>query len=195
MKGDERVFIKKIVIIGIVFLIITSIFFSCGLKKESSIESSDELYKTYNSYVDFSRYVAQKQYDENGNEIITEWKIEIPRMNLIANIAEGTSKEILDEFVGHFENTKRRTGNIVLAAHNRGYRVNYFSKLKELSIGDEIKYKYNEYEASYKVVSKEIITDTDLSILENTKEDIITLITCVEDKPSLRRCVKGIKIE
>ena len=33
-------------------------------------------------------------------------------------------------------------GNIALAAHNRGYKVNYFQDLKKLEIGDEIYYSY-----------------------------------------------------
>ena len=37
-----------------------------------------------------------------------EWKIEIPKIGLVANISEGTSKELLDEFVGHFESTRER---------------------------------------------------------------------------------------
>jgi len=37
-----------------------------------------------------------------------EWKIEIPKIELVANISEGTSKELLDEFVGHFESTRER---------------------------------------------------------------------------------------
>ena len=36
-----------------------------------------------------------------------------------------------------------------------------------------------------------IIKDTDTYVIENTKENIITLITCVENKPELRRCVQG----
>ncbi len=191
MKGDDS-FFYKIIIVGIVLIIITSLIFNCELK-ESSVETKNELYNFEDSSIDMEKYVLQKEFDEFGNEIITEWKIEIPKVGLIANIAEGTDKEILDEYVGHFENTKRRKGNIVLAAHNRGYRVNYFSGIKDLEIGDEIKYKYNEYEASYKVVSKEVIEDTDLTKLENTEDDIITLITCVEDRPSFRRCIIGKK--
>ena len=38
-----------------------------------------------------------------------EWKIEIPKIELVAYISEGTSKELLDEFVGHFENTRKRS--------------------------------------------------------------------------------------
>ena len=33
------------------------------------------------------------------------WQIEIPEISLIAQISEGTTKEVLNQYVGHFENT------------------------------------------------------------------------------------------
>lgn len=68
----------------------------------------------------------------------TDWKIEIPKINLVANIAEGTEENTLNKYVGHFEETVKTLGNIGLAAHNRGYKVNYFEKIKELK--KEMKY-------------------------------------------------------
>ena len=59
-----------------------------------------------------------------------EWYLEIPCINLKANIKEGTSKEVMDDYIGHFEETKKDIGNIGLAAHNRGYKNNYFQNLK-----------------------------------------------------------------
>ncbi len=133
----------------------------------------------------------------NNNENIIynqEWILEIPSINLKADIAEGTSSEILNNYIGHFEETSKQNGNIVLAAHNRGYPVNYFENLKELEIGDEIYYSYNGIKNIYKVNSQNIIKDTNVEILENTEENIITLITCVENQPETRRCIQGIKI-
>ena len=61
-----------------------------------------------------------------------KWKITIPEISLEAEISEGTSKEIMDKFVGHFEETTKISGNVGLAAHNRGYAVNYFANIKQL---------------------------------------------------------------
>lgn len=124
-----------------------------------------------------------------------EWYIEIPTISLKAPITEGTTKEILDNYVGHFEESPTKKGNVCLAAHNRGYKNNYFENLKKLKIGDEIFYKNNEYEEKYIVSKHEIIKDTDWVNLENTKEDKITLITCVENEPNYRRCIQGEKLE
>lgn len=123
----------------------------------------------------------------------TNWKIIIPEISLEANISEGTSKEIMDKYVGHFEETSFTNGNIGLAAHNRGYPVNYFAQIKKLKEGDEIIYKYKDFEKRYIVSKNIIIADTDWSYLEGTEDNRITLITCVENEPEYRRCIVGIE--
>lgn len=121
------------------------------------------------------------------------WKLVIPKISLEAEISEGTSKEIMNEYIGHFEETSRKSGNIGLAAHNRGYAVNYFSQIKLLNQGDEIIYKFYDFEKTYIVAENKIIKDTDWSYLEETKENRITLITCVENEPEYRRCIQAVE--
>ena len=120
-----------------------------------------------------------------------KWKILIPEISLEAEISEGTSKEIMDKFVGHFEETTKISGNVGLAAHNRGYAVNYFANIKQLKENDKIIYQYNGEQKTYSVIENKIIKDTDWSLLENTKDNRITLITCVENEPEYRRCVQA----
>ncbi len=133
-----------------------------------------------------------------NSEILTRqsnWYLEIPRIHLKADIKEGTTKEVMDQFIGHFEETKKWVGNVCLAAHNRGYEKNYFSEIKQLKEGDEIIYYYEENSKVYVVEKNEIIQATNLSCLEDTEENTITLITCVENEPDYRRCVKAIERE
>lgn len=47
------------------------------------------------------------------------WQIEIPTINLVAPIKQGTSQEVMLNYVGHFEETSMWKGNVGLAAHNR----------------------------------------------------------------------------
>lgn len=136
--------------------------------------------------------VPEIQTTNNSEKI---WKLEIGKISLIADISEGTDKEILNKYIGHFTTTQKENGNIGLAAHNRGYEVNYFEKLKQLEKGDEIKYKYNQYEKTYEVTKNIIIKDTDWTYLEDTEENQLTLITCVENEPEYRRCVQAIEKE
>lgn len=132
--------------------------------------------------------VIENQYKDNN------WRIFISKINLDAPILEGTSKEILRRGVGHFEETNKWNGNVVLAAHNRGYKYNFFQEIKKLSIGDVIKYQTDEGNRSYSVISNEKIKETDLSCLEDTNENQLTLITCVENMPEYRICVKAKQI-
>lgn len=134
--------------------------------------------------------LQEKSHVENKEN----WQIEIPKINLIAPIAEGTSANTMNEYVGHFEETPKHGGNIGLAAHNRGYKVNYFNNLKLLEKGDLIIYSYNGEITKYSVDEIGIIKDTDWSKLQNSKQDKLTLITCLENKPEYRRYVQAIKI-
>lgn len=49
--------------------------------------------------------LKEKLVEEKINNI---WVLEIPKINLIANVAEGTSKEVLDNYIGHFKETRKR---------------------------------------------------------------------------------------
>lgn len=156
-----------------------------------NLNSKDDRYYNSENVIEFNK----KNIDLEENESYI-WQIEIPSIDMMANIAEGTSKEILEEYVGHFEETNVKYGNVGLAAHNRGYLVNYFSNIKNLKIGDSIIYRYNNYMVNYEVISNKIILDSDWSCLENTDNNMITLITCVEDEPTYRRCIQAVeKIE
>ena len=135
-----------------------------------------------------------KETTEDKNTKPKNWCVEIPSINLKANIAEGTSKETMDQFVGHFEETAKSNGNIGLAAHNRGYENNYFADLKKLKKGDKIVYTYEKFRKEYVVTNHVIIENTDWTYLENTDENLITLITCVENEPKYRRCIQGEEI-
>ena len=132
---------------------------------------------------------------EDTNEEIKgtkeNWYLEIPKINLKAPISEGTTSEVMDDYIGHFEETSKDLGNIGLAAHNRGYKNNYFRDLKQLKENDEIYYTYNGKTRKYVVTQSIIIKDTDWTYLEETKENTITLITCVENQTEYRRCIIG----
>ena len=148
---------------------------------------------------DFNQNIRNQEFNTENkieNEEKTErWEIEIPKISLKATIAEGTTKETLNQYVGHFEQTQKEEGNIGLAAHNRGYEVNYFQNLKLLQKGDEIKYIHNQFEKIYEVEKCRIIKDTEWEYLEDTEDNRLTLITCVENQPEYRRCIQAVEKE
>ena len=162
-------------------------FFENSLEKIIPDNIEIEL-KTPNSTVAIS-----EQY-QNNIDTQKIWQIEIPKINLVAPIAEGTSANIMNEYVGHFEETPKNKGNIGLAAHNRGYKINYFRDLKLLQKGDLIIYTYNGEISKYSVNELGIIKDTDWSKLESSSQDKLTLITCLEDEPEYRRYIQAVKL-
>ncbi len=124
----------------------------------------------------------------------SNWRLIIEKINLDAPIIEGTTTEVLRRGVGHFESSSKLEGNVCLAAHNRGYKYNYFQEIKKLENGDIITYKTGQETKKYEVTRNKVIKETDWSCLENTKENTITLITCEENKRECRRCVQGKEI-
>lgn len=137
----------------------------------------------------------EKSNSINNFKNSDEWKLEIPKISLCAKISEGTTSKVMDKYIGHFIETSKDNGNVGLAAHNRGYKVNYFSNLKKLEKGDLVIYTYKGKSQKYTVTSKEIIKDTDWSKLENSAVNKLTMITCVENKPEYRLCVQATEIE
>lgn len=115
----------------------------------------------------------------------------IEKINLIGQIKEGSTDEILEEYIGHLEETAKYDGNVGLAAHNTGNQYSYFARLNELEIGDEIKYQTKYGERIYIVDNKKEILDTDWSLLQNTQENKLTLITCIRNKVNQRLCVQA----
>ena len=151
----------------------------------SDIQTSNEINSNVQNQENIDNYIGQTR-DRSEN-----WYIEIPSISLKAEIQEGTTKEIMDKYVGHFEETQNWIGNIGLAAHNRGYENNYFADIKKLKEGDIINYCYNNNIRKYIVEKQVIIEDTDWTYLEDTEENTLTLITCVENEPKYRRCIQA----
>ena len=66
--------------------------------------------------------------------------LKINSINLYAPIKDGTELNVLKEAIGHFTNTSYLSGNICLAAHNRGNNQNFFENLKNVELNAEISY-------------------------------------------------------
>ena len=194
-------FVISIIIFLIINLFISNIYiilpkatFKAGFK----VNNSEIQVNENNNFIQTDSNQVNQTTEEKVEETIVEeiqeyWYLEIPCINLKANIKEGTTKEIMDDYIGHFEETSKDIGNIGLAAHNRGYKNNYFENLKKLKEGDIIYYQYQNVKREYVVTKHIIIKDTDWTKLEETDENIITLITCVENQPEYRRCIQGIE--
>ena len=120
-------------------------------------------------------------------------KLIINKINMQGVINEGSSPQVLQEYIGHIEDTAVYDGNVGLAAHNRGTSPSYFARINELEIGDEIIYQNKYGERKYKVNQKKDILETDWSMLQETKENKLTLITCIKNRVNQRLCVQAVE--
>ncbi len=116
-------------------------------------------------------------------------------------IKNGTELPILATSIGHFIQTPLKDGNICFAAHNsgknsKGEYVGFFDSINKLKNGDIIYYNDLSNTYTYKVINNKVIKENDLSVLENSKENKLTLITCIKGSQNrkLRQCVVAIKI-
>jgi sortase A len=123
--------------------------------------------------------------------------ITIPKINLEAAIGEGVDTETLKYAVGHFPGTPvpEKRGNFCIAGHRSYTYGEFFNRLDELQIGDEIVIKTESSQYKYKVYEKKIVEPSEISILDNTKSPIITLVTCTPIRIATHRLIIKGKLE
>lgn len=138
--------------------------------------------------------IEENQEKLSEEETIKEWKIMIPKINVSAEIQDGTEEEIINNYIGHFTQTPIINGNIGLVGASAGYKENYFAELEKLQEGDVIIYIKDENRKEYKVIKNVIISQTDWSYLSSTQDNRITLITGILEQPENRRCVQAVEI-
>ena len=116
--------------------------------------------------------------------------LNIPSIGLTVRVYQGTDSAALVKGAGHFTNTSIWDGNAAIAGHNRGVN-NHFGKIHTLNVGDTIKLTTKLGERSYEVYSVAKIGADDTSVLNDSTENIITLVTCVMNQPDYRWCVQA----
>lgn len=116
--------------------------------------------------------------------------IKINKIGFEGLVYEGTSMDTLDKGIGHFESSPYLEGNVCLAGHNY---IGVWKNLHTLQNGDKINYTSFLGTKEYEVNKIMQINENDWSNLENTNENIITLITCVKGKPTKRLVVQAIE--
>ena len=133
-------------------------------------------------------------YDDEKDESAMGY-LTIEKIGLMeAPIREGTDENTLDKYIGHFSDSAFLEGNVALAGHNRAYEKNYFENLKDLKGGELIIYQTRSEAKVYKVTEIKKVNESNVDIIKNTKDNRITLITCVENKPKERLVIVGKEI-
>ncbi len=103
-------------------------------------------------------------------------KVTIPKINLDAIVVEGTNHRQLLLGPGHMTDTPApgEVGNVVITAH----RDTFFRHIYELNKGDDIEVRRNGKLFTYEVTGKKIVQPEDLSVIKQTADKRLTLITC-----------------
>ncbi len=187
MRGRKIVLV--ILLLLLLFIIVSTIsMYYFGRKtnenKEKQLEIANSIINTAKQ--DDIEIITKNELEINDNIIGI---LEIPKLNLTAPIQEGTSENVLKEAIGHFSESSYWSGNVALASHNRSQYVHYFERINELQTGDEIIYKTKFGIRTYIVCENKIISSTDWSVIENTNDNRLTLITCINNKPDNRLCI------
>jgi sortase A len=102
--------------------------------------------------------------------------IDIARLGLSVVVMEGTTAHTLRRAAGHIEGTALPgdSGNVVISGH----RDTLFRPLKDIRHDDIITVKTSTGDYRYRVVSTEIVSPEDTSVLESDGSDVLTLVTC-----------------
>jgi sortase A len=100
----------------------------------------------------------------------------IDKVNIQVPVYNGTDEFNLNRGVGRIIGTAsiEAEGNLGIAGHRDGF----FRGLKDVVVGDEIRFQTARGEVLYTVSSIEIVEPSDVSVLAPTPERTLTLVTC-----------------
>ena len=103
--------------------------------------------------------------------------LDVPRLQLSTPVIEGDDTRTLKRAVGHLPDTPMPwdAGNSAIAGHRDGL----FRPLKDVKVGDEIRFRTTRDEFRYRVTKTSIVMPDDLSVLAPQSDPAtLTLITC-----------------
>src|SRR5438270_7364391 len=103
-------------------------------------------------------------------------RLDIPKIELSAIVVDGTTRKQLKNGPGRIVGTPLpgEKGNSVISAH----RDTFFRHIYELKSGDEINVQRNGQSLKFEVIGKKIVDPDDMSVLKQTEDPQLTLITC-----------------
>lgn len=125
---------------------------------------------------------AVQQYSKNKqNELLKGARgiLTIDKIDMEMVIFEGATPEVLGKGIGMIEPQKRiGEQNIGLAAHRSVTKGKQFNRLGELQQHDEIEVLTEEGTQTYEIVDTFVVHQSEVSVLDDQEEPMLTLITC-----------------
>ena len=103
-------------------------------------------------------------------------ELQVPRLRLTTIVVQGDSYATLKRAVGHLADSALpgEWGNVALAGH----RDTFFRPLRDIRVGDEIRFKTQQRSFEYRVDSIEVVGPKDVGVLQSSTGHDLTLLTC-----------------
>lgn len=159
-----------------------------------SIDSLEESQDEVSEAITKDMKTEEEEYFENKS---IRGLIEIPKIKVVAAILEGADDSALKYAVGHYPGLGEpgKSGNYVLLGHRNYVYGHFFRNLDKLEVGDEVKITVANNVYTYTVYESFVVKPEDVWVLEQTKDSIVTMITCTpigtyEDRLIVRGALK-----
>lgn len=103
-------------------------------------------------------------------------RLDIPRLGMSIAVLQGTNSRMLRRGAGHIETTPLpgEPGNSGIAGH----RDTFFRGLKDIRKDDQIQFQTATGLFRYEVDWARVVEPNDITALEPSREDTLTLVTC-----------------
>jgi sortase A len=118
--------------------------------------------------------IGQHSWESPADEVLAI--LRIPGIALEVPVTYGTDELVLLSGAGLVEGTglPGSNGNVAIAAH----RDTFFRGLKDLALGDHIQLVMLDRTQTYIVTDLSVVEPTDVHVLDDTGEPVLTLVTC-----------------
>jgi sortase A len=196
-KGGNRL-LSKIKILGGAFILVGILVISYALGAKYWTENKqNNMINNYEKRIQNAKH--EKKGSKENNEASQVNSIDygtigilvIPKIDLKVAIGEGADLKTLKYAVGHFKNTAMpgQVGNFCVAGHRSYTFGEYFNRLGEIKIGDEILVETIKGNYKYKVYNTQVVLPTDTEVLNPTQDATMTLVTCTPIRVGTHRLI------
>jgi LPXTG-site transpeptidase (sortase) family protein len=180
-----------------VFILIFVISFSI-INGEALIKEMGYFWNTEYKNTD---YIAKNTVVIPTTTTVQESRLLIPKISVSApitwDVADENINQALENGVAGYKGTALpgQNGNIFITGHSSYYiwaAGNYkdvFALLENVDLGDKIYIQYGGGNFTYEITSKKVVSPNDMSVLNQTNDKTLTLMTCVPVGTNLRRLI------
>lgn len=193
---------KYFLLFIVIFIVVYSFSNFGAIKKQFSYWYKNDFQETEKENTNNNNSVATSTQNsvpikvENNRIIIEKISVNAPIVWNVVNEPAETAKA-LESGVIQLKNTAQpgEIGNVFITGHSsnftwsRGDYKDVFALLDKLVVGDQIVIGYNNINYKYKVEKIFVVKPSETSVLNQTNDSTLTLMTCTPVGTSLKRLI------